>query len=120
MARPYVTKVTYIACDATSKAEPNVLVAVYRFILDCRARKEAAHPAAPKDAKEVQVTLAPRPFYIETPKCLITLFDLRCPGAEERLHRERAAWRGFAYVERLTADCGVLIVQPGGATELPA
>ncbi len=39
MARACETKVTYIACDATPEAEPNVLVAVYRFILDCRARK---------------------------------------------------------------------------------
>jgi hypothetical protein len=28
-----------------------VLANVYRFILDCHAKKEAAHPAAPNEAK---------------------------------------------------------------------
>ncbi len=37
--------------DATPEAELNVLANVYRFILDCHAKKEAAHPAAPNEAK---------------------------------------------------------------------
>jgi hypothetical protein len=82
--------------------------------------KRAAQQPPPNALKEVLMTLAPSPFYIETPKCLITLFDLRCPGAEERLHRERDAWGSFANVERLTAESSVLIVRPGGATRLAA
>ncbi len=39
--------------DTTQEGELNALAAVYRFILDCRARKEGG-PAltAPNDAKE--------------------------------------------------------------------
>jgi hypothetical protein len=53
----------------------------------------------------------------KTLRCLITLFDLKYPGAEERLRRERAAWCGFADVERLTANCSILVIRPGGAKE---
>ncbi len=59
-------------------------------------------------------------LYPKTLRCLITLFDLRYPGAEERLNREREAWCGFADVERLTPDFSVLIVRPGGARRLAA
>jgi hypothetical protein len=52
------------------------------------------------------------PFYTKTPRCLITIFDLRHLGAEERLEREHAAWHGYSDIEPLTAD---LIVHPGGA-----
>jgi hypothetical protein len=64
------------------------------------------------------VTLAPRPFYTTTPECLIVLFNSRYPGAEERLQRERDAWRGSANVEALAANCRALIIRPGGATRL--
>jgi hypothetical protein len=37
--------------DATPEAELSALANVYRFILDCHAKKEAAHPAAPNEAK---------------------------------------------------------------------
>ena len=48
-------------------------------------------------------------------QCLFTLFDLRRPGAERRLRRELAAWRGFARAERLLDGCVVLVILPGGA-----
>ncbi len=40
-------------------------------------------------------------LYPKTPECLIVLFELRCPGAEERLRREQAAWHNCARVEGL-------------------
>jgi hypothetical protein len=61
---------------------------------------------------------APRPFYTKTPECLIILYDLRYPGAEERLQREQNAWRGSASVERLLEGHSALINWPGGATRL--
>ena len=61
---------------------------------------------------------APKPFYPKNPECLLTLFDLRSPGAEECLRREQDAWCGTAHVERLTAESSVLIVRPGGARRL--
>jgi hypothetical protein len=66
------------------------------------------------------VTLAPRSFYTETPRCLITIFDLRHPGAEERLWCQHAAWHGYSDIERLAAESSVLIVRPGAAKELAA
>jgi hypothetical protein len=52
-------------------------------------------------------------LYPHTLRCLITIFDLTHPGAEERLHREQTAWRGSAHIERLTAESAVLIIRPG-------
>jgi hypothetical protein len=51
MAQPSETKLTYIPCATTPEAELNVLAAVHKFVLDCRAKKEAARPAAPNDGK---------------------------------------------------------------------
>jgi len=56
----------------------------------------------------------------KTHRCLIVLFDLRYPGAKERLWREHAAWYGYAHVENLTTDGAVLIIRPGAATRLAA
>jgi hypothetical protein len=47
---------------------------------------------------------------------LITLCDLRRLGAEQRLRRELAAWRGFAHAESSLAGRVVLVIQPGGAS----
>jgi hypothetical protein len=38
--------------DATPEAEYEALSTVYRFVLDCHARKEAAEQSGPNDAKE--------------------------------------------------------------------
>ncbi len=38
--------------DATSESEAVALAAVYRFLLDRHAKKKAAHPGGPDDAKE--------------------------------------------------------------------
>jgi hypothetical protein len=62
--------------------------------------------------------IRPESLYLNTPKCLVVLFDLRYPGAEERLQREQAAWRGFARAEVLTAGHSGLIIWPGAATRL--
>jgi hypothetical protein len=56
--------------------------------------------------------------YPTGPRCLISLFDLRCPSSKQRLQRELAGWHGFAHVERLVAGSVVLIMRPGGALEL--
>jgi hypothetical protein len=48
-------RITYTARpDATPEAELNALAAVYRFVLDCRAKKEGgpAFTAPDNDAKE--------------------------------------------------------------------
>jgi len=37
--------------DATPEAETNALANVYRFILDCRTKKEAATESRPDDAE---------------------------------------------------------------------
>jgi hypothetical protein len=57
-----------------------------------------------------------KPLYLNNPKCLLTIFDLRCPDAEQRLHRELVAWRGFARAERLFDGRVVLVIQPSGAS----
>jgi hypothetical protein len=54
-------------------------------------------------------------LYANSPRCLLSLFDLRCPGAAQRLRRELAGWRGSARVERLISGRVVLVVRPGGA-----
>ena len=44
--------VVYKSCpDATPEAELNVLANVYRFILDCHAKKKAAEPAPEPDGR---------------------------------------------------------------------
>ena len=70
--------------------------------------------------KEDLVSLAPRPLYPSSAECLIVLFDLRCPGSEERLTREQDAWCGSASVEGLAEDRAALVIRPGGATRIPS
>lgn len=48
----------------------------------------------------------------------LVLFDIRAPGAVERLLSERAAWSEDAAVELLDADHAVLIVRAGGAARI--
>jgi hypothetical protein len=43
------------------------------------------------------------------------LFDCRVPGAHNRLHRARQAWRSHANFGNLGSGCVVLVVRPGGA-----
>lgn len=40
--------------DATPEGELNALASVYRFILDCNAKKKAARLGDPDDAKEIK------------------------------------------------------------------
>jgi hypothetical protein len=39
--------------DTTSEAELNALASVYKFVLDCRAKKEAASESRPDTGKEI-------------------------------------------------------------------
>jgi hypothetical protein len=57
-------------------------------------------------------------LYPTEPKCLITLFDLRCPDTEQRLHRELEGWGSLAHAERLIGGHVVLVMRPGGALGL--
>ena len=51
MSAPRITYVPHT--DATQQGELNALVAAYRFIIDCHAKKEGGPPTAPeKNAKE--------------------------------------------------------------------
>jgi hypothetical protein len=68
--------------------------------------------------KGIRVTLAPSALYPTNSKFLIALFDLRCPGAEQRLRRELAGWCGAAHAEGLVAGRAVLVMRPGGALGL--
>jgi hypothetical protein len=40
--------------DATPEAEVSALAAVYKFVLDCHAKKEAAPESRPDDARKDQ------------------------------------------------------------------
>jgi hypothetical protein len=59
--------------------------------------------------------IAPPRVYPSDPRCLIILFDLRCPGAGDRIRSEREGWHGFAEEERLDAGRAALVFRPGGA-----
>jgi hypothetical protein len=50
VAKPTITYVP--RADATSEAEVVVLGAIYKFVLDCHAKKEPAPEGRPDDAKE--------------------------------------------------------------------
>jgi hypothetical protein len=39
--------------DTTSKAELNTLASAYKYLLDCRAKKEAAPESRPDAGKEI-------------------------------------------------------------------
>ena len=48
-------RITYIPHpDTAPEAELSALVAVYKFVLDCRAKKEAAPESRPDDARKDQ------------------------------------------------------------------
>jgi hypothetical protein len=45
-------RITYVARpNATSETELSALVAVYKFVLDCHAKREAAPESRPDDAE---------------------------------------------------------------------
>jgi hypothetical protein len=49
VAKPTITYVP--RADATSEAEVAALGAIYKFVLDCHAKKEAAPESRPDDAE---------------------------------------------------------------------
>jgi hypothetical protein len=63
--------------------------------------------------------IAPPRVNPSDPRGLIVLFDLRRPGAGDRLRRVREGWPpGFAEVEWLDAGRAALVLRPGGALRL--
>lgn len=59
----------------------------------------------------------PEPFYTTHPECLLSVFDLREPGAAEMLGRERALWPEHTEVEVLDEVHAAVIRQPGWVSE---
>jgi len=57
-------------------------------------------------------------LYRSSTECIIILFDVRESASEQRLHRERTAWRGYANVQEFYPGYAALIVWLGGALEL--
>ena len=51
-------------------------------------------------------------------QCILIAYDLRCPDAADRLHREHAAWREYGKIEVLDPNHAVLVVYAGGARRL--
>jgi hypothetical protein len=45
----------------------------------------------------------------------LSIYDIRIPGAAERLHRERAAWQEHCDIKAIDKNHFVLIVRAGGA-----
>ena len=52
MDRPSITYT--LRTDTTQEAEISTLANVYRFVLDCRAKREAAPESRPDDARKDQ------------------------------------------------------------------
>jgi hypothetical protein len=61
--------------------------------------------------------IAPDPFYMTHPECLISVFDLRECGGAEALHKQRAIWVEHSDLEALDEDHLVLVVRPGWVSE---
>lgn len=58
------TKVAYSArLDTTPEGETNALASVYRFVLDCHAKKKASRPGGPDDAEESKNDRTAEPKY---------------------------------------------------------
>lgn len=62
---------------------------------------------------------APREEYYSKPVTEIWIaFDSSGPGAKSRIDRERRAWDSCVALESLGYDRVVLVIRPGGASEL--
>jgi hypothetical protein len=66
------------------------------------------------------VTLAPETLYLNDPECLVSVVDLREPGAAGMLIRERALWPRYTEVEILDEGHAAVIRRPGWASEVAA
>lgn len=49
--------------DAAPESEANALASVYRYILDCHAKKKAARPGSPDDGEESKNDPTAKPEY---------------------------------------------------------
>jgi len=54
-------------------------------------------------------------LYSNNSKCLSIHFDLRCPGAKERLNLVCDGFGDSAHVEYVDAAHAELVIRPGGA-----
>lgn len=63
---------------------------------------------------------AARTLYPTQTEGIVILYDVRLPGAADRLHEGRAAWQECGDVEALDQNHYVLIIRPGGAREMVA
>ena len=61
--------------------------------------------------------IAPHLLYLNHPKCLVSVFDLREPSAAQMLIRERALWPRYTEVEILGEGHAAVIRRPGWASE---
>lgn len=64
--------------------------------------------------------IAPKRVYPKPAESIVVLYDVRIPGAADRFHEQRAAWRERGDVEALDQHHFMLIVRPGGAREMAA
>lgn len=62
--------------------------------------------------------MTPATFHPNNVPYELVVFDVRVPGAVERLLSERAAWGEDAAMELLDPDHAVLIVRAGGAARV--
>ena len=103
--------------EATPEGELSALAAVYRFILDCNAKKKAAL-ATPTTQRRSRM-IAPTQRIIQgSPQESLIIFDSRIPGTGCRLSREMYASRSCASIERLGQHHSVMIVRLGGAQRI--
>jgi hypothetical protein len=61
--------------------------------------------------------IAPDLFYLNSPECLVWVFDLREPGAESALYRQRDRWAKYSDLEPLDENHVALIIRPGWVAE---
>ncbi len=57
---------------------------------------------------------AARQLYPNPTESIVVVYDVRVPGAADRLHGDRAVWRESGDVEALDEHHYVLVVRPGG------
>jgi hypothetical protein len=79
--------------------------------------KRAPAPEPPTTRKD-QSMIAPSRSIQDSPPETLIVFDCRGRGAKNRLHRDRRAWGSRATIENLGYGRAVLVIRPGGATEL--
>jgi hypothetical protein len=62
---------------------------------------------------------APKTSYPSSSEYMVALFDIRLPGAADRLDRERAAWQAQIDPVAFDEHHVIRLVRTGGARRLP-